>query len=88
MAVRGLTQAQRDEKAAEKCYELFARALSGHMAINRLKNKDLAEIYDICTVTVSKLRDMEDVSVPIKTVFKMMKAMGIEMELSEKITKA
>lgn len=88
MSVRGLTQAQRDEKAAEKCYELFARALSGHMAINRLKNKDLAEIYDICTVTVSKLKDREDVSVPIMTVFRLMKAMEIELVLSEKHTRA
>lgn len=88
MSVRGLTQAQRDEKAAEKCYELFARALSGHMTIHRLKNKDLAEIYDICTVTVSKLKDREDVSIPIMTVFRLMKAMEIELVLSEKHTRA
>lgn len=82
------TQVQRDEKAAENCYELFAFALGGYKGIGDLTDEEIGKTFDLHGETISKLRKQKDVAIPIKSVFRMMKAFGIELVLSEKKTKA
>ena len=88
MAVRGLTQAQRDEKAAEKCYKLFAFALGGYKGTEDLTDEEIGKTFDLHSDTIAKLRKQKDVAIPIKSVFRMMKSFGIELVLGEQITKA